>query len=233
MNEDEFTVRPGPQGVFCAVYDGHGGGEVSAYLKKYLSPIICRAIKLQGATSAVFKRCFAEVTTRLNKHLRKRHIDAGSTALVAWATPKTVLICNTGDCRAVLCRNGLAVPLTKDHKPGLVEEQLRLEKLGGTVVYDRHIKSYRVAGMSVSRSFGDLDRQPFITSVPDTYRHSVRKNDHFIILATDGLWDVLTNQDAVELVLKTAARDNAAALLCRTAVTRHSSDNVTAVVVFF
>ena len=233
VNEDEYSVKHGDRGLMCAVYDGHGGGEVSVYLKKYLSNMVYN--NMDGScpnSKKLLKTQFSKTVINLDKYLSKRGIDAGSTALVACIKDSTVCIANTGDCRAVLCSNGLAIPLTKDHKPGFTEEKIRLLALGGDVVYDKNIKGFRVAGMSVSRSFGDLDRQPYIIATPDVYRHRIKKTDKCIILATDGLWDVLSNQDAVEHVLGCTATKNVAASLCRKAVELRSSDNVTAIVIF-
>merc|ERR1712078_476555 len=108
-------------------------------------------------------------------------------------------IMNTGDCRAVLCRNNVAIPLTKDHKPHWPDERRRINQLGGEIYFDGH--DYRITDLSVSRAFGDKSSSKYVTHRPDLYKYKLNKNDKFLILACDGLWDVLTNHDAINFVL--------------------------------
>ena len=111
-----------------------------------------------------------------------------------------MIIINIGDCRGIVCRKGLAIPLTKDHKPGFIEERERIKKMGGKIIFDKAIKAHRIDGMSVSRSFGDPDVK-YVSDQPDIYKYKIEKEDNFILLASDGLWDSLSNQEVVEFML--------------------------------
>tara|TARA_Y100000389_G_C17470116_1_gene529641 strand:+ start:6410 stop:7153 length:744 start_codon:yes stop_codon:yes gene_type:complete len=230
-NEDEYSIKKiNKSQLLCAVYDGHGGNEISAYLKKYLTGELYRNIKIASPSISKLKQIFKLLTKKVNNYAKKYKCNAGSTALTCYLSDQTLIVANIGDCRAVICTDGLAIPLTKDHKPGLREEMQRLKELGGHVIYDKHIKGYRVEGMSVSRSFGDLDRQPYIIAKPDIYRYNIKKNDQFIIMATDGLWDVMTNQEAVEIVKSNYK--NGAKVLANKAIEKKSSDNITIIIIF-
>ena len=102
---------------------------------------------------------------------------------------------NVGDSRAVLCNyKNFAVPLTVDHKPNLLKERKRIEKLGGKIKFDG--SDWRIKDLSLSRAFGDLDTFPYVTHKPDISKYSLNKKDKFIIFACDGLWDVMSNSQA-------------------------------------
>lgn len=89
----------------------------------------------------------------------------------------------------------------------------------------------RVEGvLSVSRAIGDAQLKKFVTADADVMERKVQGDDAFLILASDGLWDVFSNQDACDLVLA-SARSSAAELLVTEAISRGSTDNVTAVII--
>eukprot|EP01056_Protomagalhaensia_sp_Gyna25_P000943 Protomagalhaensia_sp_Gyna_25__942@NODE_1453_length_1822_cov_60_738082_g1176_i0_p1_GENE_NODE_1453_length_1822_cov_60_738082_g1176_i0NODE_1453_length_1822_cov_60_738082_g1176_i0_p1_ORF_typecomplete_len530_score99_80PP2C/PF00481_21/3_3e09PP2C/PF00481_21/2_5e51PP2C_2/PF13672_6/0_044PP2C_2/PF13672_6/3_5e11SpoIIE/PF07228_12/4_8e08SapB_1/PF05184_15/1_6e03SapB_1/PF05184_15/0_19_NODE_1453_length_1822_cov_60_738082_g1176_i01051694 len=124
-------------------------------------------------------------------------------ALVSGSTPFLVTA-NAGDSRCVLCRNGQAISMSEDHKPGLVQENNRIVKAGGTVI------GGRVDGnLNLSRTIGDLfyksnkdlkAEEQKITAFPDVRVIPVTKDDEFVILACDGIWDCVSNQEAVNFV---------------------------------
>ena len=135
-----------------------------------------------------------------------RATGMGCTAVTALIRGKHVYIANTGDSRCVISRKGIAEPLTLDHKPVLLEEAERIMKAGGFV------RDNRVNGaLNVSRTIGDLDfkknaelphTHQMVVATPDITTFELQKGDEFLILACDGIWDVLSNQEAVDLVRK-------------------------------
>ncbi|GAB9465159.1 hypothetical protein Gpo141_00002576 [Globisporangium polare] len=112
--------------------------------------------------------------------------------------PTTLYIANVGDCRAVLCTaDGLAVELTKDHKAALPEEKARIEASGGFV------HNGRLDGiLAISRGFGDLAHKQdgHLIATPDIYERVVSDEDEFLLLASDGLFDVLSSQQCVNFI---------------------------------
>jgi hypothetical protein len=85
-----------------------------------------------------------------------------------------------------------AVAMTTDHKPNTKEERQRIEKAGGVVVW---AGTWRVGGvLAVSRAFGDRPLKPFVIPTPDIQDEWLSHDDEFLILASDGLWDVVSNQ---------------------------------------
>lgn len=207
-----------------------------------------------NAITYTFKRMDAEFL-----ELARRHSWAdGSTALTVMVTgnePGDLLltVANVGDCRAVVCDGGKAVRLSEDHKPDRNDERNRIASAGGAVINVMGI--WRVgtapesAGgsartwLSVSRSFGDVSlKEPsaVVCSVPDTLHRPVGAEDCFVVTACDGVWDVLSDQEVVDVVVANiVGKDDvidtkaAATAVVRTAHQRKSGDNLTCTIIVF
>lgn len=251
QNEDKHVValnldkmnNMAPVNLF-GVFDGHGGKLVSQYLYEHL-PRFFTNIKVKYPIADSY---IIDVFTHTQEKLKKKHPIAsktsGSTCLLVIQykanNNEYLTIMNTGDSRAVICNKNLAIPVTKDHKPNWPDENLRIKKLGGTPVYDGF--DWRIKDLSVSRAFGDTDANPYVTHQPDIIRYKLSKNDKFIILACDGLWDVLQSQDVVNYIISNCydttnirinKNINIAKKLAEYAIQKGSTDNVTIIVVFF
>ncbi len=130
---------------------------------------------------------------------------AGCTAVCAMVRNGDLIVANAGDSRCVLSRNGQAVALTQDHKPMDPEEYDRIIKAGGFVADGRVNGS-----LNLSRALGDLEYKQskdlppeaqMVTAFPEIRSEKLQSAaDEFLILACDGIWDVLTNQEAVDFV---------------------------------
>eukprot|EP00439_Symbiodinium_sp_Y106_P067654 s3114_g11.t1 len=138
--------------------------------------------------------------------------SAGCTACVCCITDTQIITANAGDSRAVLCSGGVAIPLSKDHKPNDAGEKRRIQAAGGWVE-SCGAGQHRVNGnLNLSRALGDLEykkdmsRRPeeqIICSTPDvTFRERDLEKDEFLLICCDGVWDVKTNQQAVDFVRK-------------------------------
>jgi serine/threonine protein phosphatase PrpC len=138
--------------------------------------------------------------------LPEHPVHAGATAIVAVLTGKILTVANAGDSRAVLCRAGGAVfPLSYDHKPQQDREMTRITRSGGFVNNFGRING----NLNLSRSIGDLKYKQvpgippadqMITAEPDIMQVGLQEDDEFIVLGCDGIWDCLSNEDAVEYV---------------------------------
>ncbi|TFK44694.1 phosphatase 2C-like domain-containing protein [Crucibulum laeve] len=135
---------------------------------------------------------------------------------------------NAGDARGVLCRAGKAVRLTYDHKGSDKQEAKRITDAGGFVM------SGRVNGvLAVTRSLGDSSMKEFVVGAPYTTETELCDEDEFLILACDGLWDVVNDQNAVELIRDIDEAQAASQKLLKHALANHTTDNVTVVVIRF
>jgi len=166
-----------------------------------------------------------------------------------------MLLANIGDSRAVLCRSHRAVRLTDDHKPGRADERRRIESKGGVVDMQGVWRVFTPGpalfggrsvlwGLAVSRAFGDLlMKDPMrygcagatgelVTAVPEIHTYDLNPaEDRFLILACDGVWDVLSDEDAVSLCTEHRSVASAAHALIRRSFEIGSEDNITALVV--
>jgi serine/threonine protein phosphatase PrpC len=235
-----------------SIFDGHGGKGVSKYLKENMPKFLLKKDFIYHPTK---KNEYSKYIKIIHDHLQDkltREVTAsknsGSTALNTIFfknnNKKYYYICNVGDSRAVLCnRNNLGIPLTKDHKPISYEEKKRITGLGGKIVYDAG--DWRIKDLSVSRAFGDLDAHPFVKPIPDIYRYELDSRDKFMVMACDGLWDVLGNQEVVDFVLEEldkikknkttngGGKNNIAKTLGEYAIQKGSYDNITIIIIFF
>lgn len=148
------------------------------------------------------------------------------------------MVANAGDCRAVLCRKGQAIDMSQDHRPIYPSERKRVEELGGYVD-----DGYLNGVLSVSRALGDWDMKfprgsasPLIAE-PEFRRMDLTEEDEFLIIGCDGIWDVMSSQDAVGLVRRGLRRhddpEQCAKDLVMEALRLNTFDNLTVIVVCF
>jgi protein phosphatase 1G len=118
----------------------------------------------------------------------------------------SVVCANAGDSRAILCKKGVAYPMSIDHKPDLDTEKNRIYKADGWV------SEGRVKGnLNLSRSLGDLEykqnkklpqEEQMITAFPEVITEKLNNDCDFLLVACDGVWDCKTNQEAADFVYK-------------------------------
>lgn len=139
--------------------------------------------------------------------MRHDHFEyQGSTAVVVLVHvgengKRTLVSANVGDSRAILCRGRKAVNLTRDHKPSDEREKARIRSMGEDVQWDPYGEIYRVKDLSLSRAIGDRFAKPVVSSEAEIECFPVNEDeDEFFLLASDGLWDVMTSQEVVDFV---------------------------------
>ncbi|GAU88822.1 hypothetical protein RvY_01450-2 [Ramazzottius varieornatus] len=145
---------------------------------------------------------------------------SGSTVVSVLIGPDTVYFSNLGDSRGIAVSNASLMVVTEDHKPFRADEQKRISLAGGTV------SMQRINGnLAVSRALGDydyknrLDRGPFeqlVSPEPDLYPLARRPEDEFIVLACDGVWDVITNDELYRFVRYQLTLTNNLEQICAT-----------------
>ncbi|KAG8871897.1 Protein phosphatase 2C 1 [Tulasnella sp. 331] len=141
-------------------------------------------------------------------------------------TRRVLYTANVGDARAVLSRGGKAIRLTYDHKGSDKAEVKRITEAGGFVLNNR------VNGvLNVTRSLGDTAMKEFVVGSPYTSEMELIPEDEFLIIACDGLWDVVEDQRAVELIQHCQDPQQASEVLLKHALENFSHDNVTVLVV--
>eukprot|EP01018_Ginkgo_biloba_P009993 Gb_08517 [translate_table: standard] len=217
-------------GLF-AIYDGHLGHNVPSYLKSNLFDNILNEPEFWTEPKKAIKKAYQLTDGKILEN----SIDlgpGGSTAVTAILIDgKQLLVANVGDSRAVLCRGGTASQLSVDHEPR--NERRRIESKGGFVtILPGDVP--RVDGqLAVARAFGDKSLKAHLSSEPDVIEENIDSTAEFIILASDGLWKVMKNQEAVELVRNIKEPVVAATRLTDEALSRKSKDDISCIVVRF
>ncbi|OLY81233.1 Protein phosphatase 2C-like protein [Smittium mucronatum] len=161
-----------------------------------------------------------------------------SEGLPFWSKDSTVqlTVANCGDSRAILCNTadgGLAQPLSNPHRPSLVEERSRLEKYGAIFSIDSYGEERAMSMVANTRAFGDWLVKPFgIIAEPEIISLSVSGTDAaFLVIASDGITDVLTDQEIVDIAKGCPTAEKAAEKIYIAAETLNSQDNMTVIVV--
>lgn len=205
---------------FFAVFDGHGGAAVSRRLATELSTHfyeVCeekypKSIKLSPHD---IKFAIGEAFARMDNSLRRSSVNGeldfvGSTAVVTIINATTIICANIGDSRAILSRHGTQIPLSNDHKPELPGEKQRIEKAGGSVSQIGPCNRIDGWGLNLSRAFGDFhykqrtDLEPWeqkVSAEPEIQIVEMNPfTDTFFVLACDGVFELLKNQDVIDFV---------------------------------
>ncbi|CAK9800621.1 Protein phosphatase 1L [Anthophora plagiata] len=172
---------------------------------------------------------------RLLVEAAKKNMDvAGTTALIALLEDNKLIVANVGDSRGVMCDGkGNAIPLSFDHKPQQERERKRINKAGGLVTFNG---VWRVAGiLATSRALGDypLKDKKLVIADPDILTFDLSDhNPMFIVLASDGLWDTFTNEEAVAFIKERINEPHfGAKSITLQSYYRGSADNITVVVI--
>jgi serine/threonine protein phosphatase PrpC len=242
---------------FFGIYDGHGGREAAEFVRDHLhvnvakrvaehmnwnplSPNSAEALAASGVgldLGDAMKQGAADTETALLAQSIERHSQAGAVIAFTVFSGMQVYCAHAGDTRAVLVRDGRAMDLTQDHKPGLESEQSRVAALGG------FISDGCVNGeIQVSRALGDVNLETGkkmlgLSADVSLSKFYLSEDDEFAIIGCDGLWDVLSSDGAAAYARHCLQQhqdpQRAAAELVQEALRKGSSDNVSVIIIGF
>mmetsp|Transcript_28790 Transcript_28790/g.72930 ORF Transcript_28790/g.72930 Transcript_28790/m.72930 type:complete len:419 (-) Transcript_28790:97-1353(-) len=198
-----------------AVFDGHGGSEVSQFTAERIVRYISKHLLDEVLPEDALRQALLDIEEELRRlnmpgpgcrpplqpYSREvcRYDFVGCTAAVALLAPTSVTVVGVGDSRIFKCRNGDCVPLTRDHKPESPRERRRIEAAGGSVI--KFGPCYRVdCSLNLSRSLADFaykdpnlaPKDQKISPVGDTATFDIDQNDEFLVVACDGLFELMT-----------------------------------------
>jgi serine/threonine protein phosphatase PrpC len=237
------------------MFDGHGGDETAHFVGENLHHVVFEHIKAlvkAGSDDAqlnlamalddppTLKQALLNACEALQKGLETRSpaLQGGAVSVFALVVGEQVIVANAGDARCVLvAKDGSVQRLSVDHKPHLDEEKARIEKEGGFVTVHKSrdgVVTSRVCGaIAVSRAFGDVGLQPFLIATPHVSELTSIVGYAGLILACDGLWDVVTDEEAAAVMLAADDPEKAARRLRNKAYAGGSTDNISAMVIKF
>ena len=202
-----LTASPPPQVLHSLLYELEENNE-----------------RLQEDPAALLAETFENVNAHLSLCANEQPCivdatDSGACAVVVWMRGKELVVANAGDCRAVLGTRHdgqlCSSPLSEDHKVNLPAEQARIEAAGGWVrpesgdaddfnparLYEQKGKPWLGPGLCVARCLGDLKANRCgLIPTPEICMHTAQRTDLFLILASDGVWEFIDNDEAVAIV---------------------------------
>lgn len=234
--------------AFFAVYDGHGGAKVAEYAGIHLhDKIINQPAFKEGNISDAMKKGFLEIDQDMLEDEEMKEELAGTTAICVLIRDRKIYCGNVGDSRSIASVRGRVQNLSYDHKPNNELEAKRIVAAGGWVEFNR------VNGnLALSRALGDFvfkkneDKKAedqIVTAYPDVHVRDLTSDHEFIVLACDGIWDVLSNEEVLEFVRTRIAQQISPEIICEQLMTRCLApdcqmgglgcDNMTVVLVCF
>lgn len=259
-NQDSFfavhTFNDDKTKLAFGVMDGHGPN--GHYVSRWVAERIPALMKEKADVLSKFpKRTLTEIFVQTDQELENIGVDltlSGTTVTVAYIEGSNIYVANAGDSRCVLARmiapeKMEAIDLSDDHKPDLPAEQARIQKAGGRVAPlaswpdgPRRVwlPTDDVPGLAMSRSMGDrLAHRVGVVAEPEIKSHKLdTEKDHYMILASDGVWEFIESQESVDMVSTMPVPVSGAEYLCKESVDRWAReepvcDDITALVVFF
>eukprot|EP00800_Vazella_pourtalesii_P012514 TRINITY_DN293_c1_g1_i1.p1 TRINITY_DN293_c1_g1~~TRINITY_DN293_c1_g1_i1.p1 ORF type:complete len:394 (-),score=84.58 TRINITY_DN293_c1_g1_i1:387-1568(-) len=207
--EDAHTVEidylDDSKSCFLAVFDGHGGSNVAKYSATNLYKVFPSLAAYTACNyPAALKKSFLETDVKMLADENLTDDSSGATAVVVFVKDNKLYCANAGDSRAILSEAGNVFELSYDHKPNNPMEHQRINKAGGYVEFNR------VNGnLALSRALGDFTykhndtlvaEEQIVTADPDIIEKELCEDDEFIVLACDGIWDCMTNEEVLRFV---------------------------------
>ncbi|KAI8332400.1 phosphatase 2C-like domain-containing protein [Chlamydoabsidia padenii] len=205
---------------YFGVYDGHGGSTVAKYTGNILHHKVRESQFFDKREyRSALKDAFLTIDKELQEDQNFTGDPSGCTAITVLITPENKLfVANAGDSRSILSSKGQHKALSYDHKPTDRLESQRIVAAGGFIEFGR------VNGnLALSRAIGDFEfkqndqlpaEEQVVTCNPDIIEHELTEEDEFIVLACDGIWDCMTNQEVVDYIRARIAQHEPLELVC-------------------
>ncbi|KAG2378268.1 hypothetical protein C9374_008411 [Naegleria lovaniensis] len=177
----------------------------------------------------LIRETFLEVNENICKGQDTRDGSTASVVYIPYVEERTLFVGNVGDSRVVLCRSGEPIRLTVDHRPSEIDERRRVKDAGGTI-YGNRVN----ACLAVTRAIGDKSLHPYVISDASTMVVDLMfDRDEFIVIACDGLWDYVSEEEVVKTVRFENDPVQASIILRDLAYDKGSTDNISVIVVRF
>ncbi|SOV11253.1 protein phosphatase PPM1, putative [Plasmodium gaboni] len=234
-----------PSYIYCAIYDGHNGDNAVNIVQKILHIYMYYYFINGSGLENSLKYSFQETDNYICKNIinikedNHSNYSSGTTACVSVIFKNMLYVANIGDSRCIISKNGRAIVLTVDHRASInKKEQERIINSGG-ILDD---EGYLGGCLGVCRGFGSFHKKTKeklkgLICEPDLFHIKLTDDDEFLIICCDGIFDVITSQEAVNTVknslIQSRDANTAAEALCQLAYKKKSLDNLSVLVVIF
>uniref|UniRef100_A0A0G4HWW2 PPM-type phosphatase domain-containing protein n=1 Tax=Chromera velia CCMP2878 TaxID=1169474 RepID=A0A0G4HWW2_9ALVE len=220
-NQDDFFILRIDDWGLYGVFDGHGpfGHDISNFVQSSLPKVLCSDKDFHDDPKKALRTTFLEMHRLIEEASKKHRFDSalsGTTGTVVLHKPKEgkLFVAHVGDSRCVLARYSdekkvEGLDLTQDHKPNLDQERKRIVQCGGQVrrldgdiPFRVFVRGRMYPGLAMSRALGDsVGHSAGVIAEPDVQEYDlVEGRDLFIVICSDGVWEFISSQEAVDLV---------------------------------
>ena len=222
---------------YFGLFDGHCGKEVGIYLMENLHKIISQEIKnnnidILDNLKDIIKNSFEKIDKEINSQNFKNETGSTGTILLLYKdnsskTGKSLLCANVGDSKAYLISKKEVKLITKDHKCCDANEVKRIRDTGGIVFRERVFGT-----LMLTRSFGDKEMKKYgVLSTPDIFCHNIEEDDLFVVIASDGVWDVVEEDEIFKFAQDKISSNDFSKKITELAKERETHDNISCIVV--
>ena len=222
---------------YFGLFDGHSGKEVGIYLMENLHKIISQELKnniIENSENMknIIKNSFEKIDKEINNQNFKNETGSTGTVLLLYKdnnskSGKSLLCANVGDSKAYLINKNEIKLITKDHKCCDPEEVKRIRGSGGIVFGERVFGT-----LMLTRSFGDKEMKKYgVLSTPDIFCQNIDENDLFVIIASDGVWDVVEEDEIFKLSQEKISSNDFSKKIIELAKERDTHDNISCIVI--
>lgn len=191
--EDKFSAQMLKNGIFYAgLFDGHNGVSAADMCAEQMAAVLNKEYRKRQPVISVLKNAFLTCDSSVTD-------NSGTTATVLLIHKHYLVCAHVGDTRAVLCHNGRAVTINEDHHVDWDPERERIIQ-AEILMKKTLIAGERVQNLMLTRSIGDHSLSEAIIAYPVINEMLISKEDEYLILATDGFWDVYSGAEAVSYI---------------------------------
>ncbi|KAK4413441.1 putative protein phosphatase 2C 32 [Sesamum alatum] len=226
-----LDISGDPKQAFFVVIDGHGGHQAADYVAKNLGKNIVNELQGVGKAGNQIEAALRGGYSATDKEFLAQDVHGGACAAGVLLKDGEVHAAHVGDCKVVLSRKGKAITLTNEHRLSREDERERIENSGGFL--HCHNGVWRVNGsLAISRAFGDVHLKDWIICEPEIVKLPLTSECEFLIVASDGLWDRVSDQEAVDVVSR--ERNNlleSCRKLVQISSTRGNRDDITVMII--
>jgi len=223
--EDRHVLIEHDHAVFGGVYDGHGGAEVADLLATHLHMSFFDAMDTGVPPEAALEQAFGEADHATND------LESGSVAGACYLNAGRLVFAHVGDVKIVLVRTSDVIELTRDHSLNDPAERARILAHGGQL--RGPYVTYGGEGLMVTRAFGDRRwRTLGIVATPDIDSRVLEEEAVCVVLASDGLWEVLDVASVGDIARRCSKADALVRDLVETALSAGTGDNVSVLAVY-
>ena len=223
---------------YFGLFDGHSGKEVGIYLMENLHKILHQKLKENNTLEnnetlkKIVINTFEQIDSEINSKNFKNETGSTGTVLLLYKDPsspsgKSLLCANVGDSKAYLITKDKMILITKDHKCSDQNEVKRIRDTGGVVFRERVFGT-----LMLTRSFGDKEMKKYgVLATPDIFVKNVEGDDCFVVMASDGVWDVIEESEILSMAKEGISSNDFSKKIVNLAKERDTHDNISCIVV--